>query len=261
VTAPRATVALCAMLAASSTIESAGPTADTPGYRIAGSVALSDPPGKIEVLEDERLSPKMREKWRGGDAATFCAPPPADPAAASLCASIKERALRGAIVRLVDGTGTVLDRRAFARELVDVSPAKWYEAPRHVTAVTADFGVGFGSYSGLTTFFVERNGAQLHWLETFDVAAGKTTELALTRTLKSDWQPVKRADAHGADILAVRCHPDLPRTVEPDRRELPFVIIYERYTFDGARWVRKERKEPGFWESDRGFPSRDKFPP
>lgn len=264
-------IGLCVVMMASPATKSSaghatteGQSVETPGYRITNSIDLSASAAaataRIELLEDQRLSPKIREELRGKDVAMFCAEPPRDSDAASLCASIKDRALRGAMVRLVDQKRTVLDQRTFARELAEISPARLYKPPRNVFAVTVDFGVGFGSYAGLTTYFVEPSGGRLHWLTSFGLAAAKPTEVALARTLKSDWHTVARVDHRGFDILAVRCQPDLHGPVQPDGVDLPFVIIYERYSFDGARWLRKERRDPGFWEDDQSFPSGEKFP-
>ena len=231
-----------------------------PGYRVAMSVAV---PGdqveqltRLQVLEDERLTPELRESWRGADAAMHCAEPE-NPMVAELCRSIEGKPLRGAVVRLTAEHGGVLDQRTFERELADASVQNLYGKVRPVLAVTIDLSIGSGSYAGATTLFVESRSGRLQWLAASDATSGKSNEIRLPRTLKSAWQAVPRRD--GFDILAVRCQPDLrdPTASGGDAR---FVIVYERYTFDGSRWLRKARQEPGFWEEDHGFPDLDRFP-
>lgn len=231
------------------------------GYRITKAISVPSTAGaptvRLELLEDQRLSSKVRERWQGADAAMSCAEPPEDPEVARLCASIAEQPLRGALVRLVSESQGVLDQRLLERELADLSPAHLYGTRRLVFAVTVDYSIGFGSYAGPTTSFVEPSGGRLHWLAAYDPTTGRSAEVRVARTLKSGWQTVARPG--GLDILAVRCQPDVaPARV--DSSELPFLVIYERYHFDGSRWLRKERQEAGFWEEDHEFPAREKFP-
>jgi hypothetical protein len=71
------------------------------------------------------------------------------------------------------------------------------------------------------------------------------------------WYDVRRS----ARLPGLQLHRYLAFRGE-DRADLPFVVIYERYTFDGARWLRKERTEKGLWENEEAdaFPSNQKFP-
>src|SRR5437870_3985567 len=85
------------------------PLAQRPvGYRLAESIQLSEEQdgaaGGIELLEDERLAPPRREKWRGADSLFSCAQP-SDPDFVSLCRSIEDRPLLPALIRLVDSSG------------------------------------------------------------------------------------------------------------------------------------------------------------
>ena len=247
--------------------EAKASSAAPPGYRIASSISMPSAPGapttRIEVLEDQRLTPEIRQEWQGADAAMSCAEPPEDPGVAQLCSSITAQPLRGAQVRLISDQGGVLDHRSFERELADISQVSLYGADRLVFAVTVDYSIGFGSYAGPTTVFVEPGGGRFQWLAAFEPNSDTPMEVTLGSAFKSGWRTVPRAGAPGLDILAVRCHPEMGE--EPSRglggRALPFVVIYERYTFDGTRWLRTERREPGFWEAEQGFPAQEKFPP
>jgi hypothetical protein len=234
------------------------------GYRINKAISVSSVAGvaatRLELLEDERLTPKIRETWQGVGAAMSCAEPADDPDVARLCASFAEHPLRGALLRLVSESQGVLDQRLFEREVADLTPARLYDAGPAVFAVTVDYSVGFGSYAGPTTSFVEPSRGQLRWLAAYDSSTGKPAEVRLPRTLKSDWQTVPRPG--GLDILAVRCQPNVGNEspTHLGGGGLSFVVIYERYHFDGSRWLRQQRQEAGFWESDHEFPANEKFP-
>ncbi|MGZ3458564.1 MAG: hypothetical protein ACXU86_08670 [Archangium sp.] len=82
---------------------------------------------------------------------------------------------------------------------------------------------------------------------------GSSAPVRLMRSLKSDWRLEPARSGQGQDILYVFTRPDFE---QPGR----FQVTYERLTFDGLRWVRHDRQEPGFWESDGEFPERESFP-
>ncbi len=239
----------------------------SPGYRVTRSIAVlrthGEPVTRVEVLEDERLTPRIREAWWGSSADMPCVDPPEDPEVARLCKSIEDHPLRGAQVRLVSDQGDVLDQRVFERELAEISQVALYGADRRAFAVTVDYSVGFGSYAGPTTVFVEPARGRLRWLVALDPGSDKPIAIQLARTLKSGWKTVARAAGPGLDLVAVRCQPEAGDTSRPAAGggQRPFVVIYERFSFDGTRWVRHERRETGFWETDRGFPARENFPP
>jgi len=226
-----------------------------PAYHLASAIPVQDASGKrvarLELLEDARLTPEIRAEWRGADAAMSFAEPSQEGMWNRLCDSIRRQPLRGAELRLTTERGRVLDRRTFERELGEIAPIALYGAGRAVFAVTIDYGIGFGSYAGPTTRFAEVSGGRLHWIASYDAGSGKPTEIRVESTLKNDWQTV--TGSAGLDILAVHCRPASADDAE-------FEIVYERYAFDGARWVRTERRERGLWEEDQEFPPLDRFP-
>lgn len=238
----------------------ATPTSPAPrpptGYAIADSIELTAErdaaAGRIELLQDVRLTPAVRRLWWGLDATSCSAP--TDPALADLCRSIGDRPLLPAVVRLVTPAGAVVDQRAFERELAGLAQRFVYGTRRRTFLVTVDYGVGFGSYAGATTLLVEPTGARLVWLRAVGASTSKVEEIRLPKTLKSGWKTIPRRDLRGLDLLAVRCAPDFERLPEN------FVVRYERYTFTGNHWVRLERREPGLWENEGPFPAREKFP-
>jgi hypothetical protein len=221
--------------------------------------------GKIELLEDARFHPAMSETWWGQDGAMVCDEwqKYGDAETRELCASIEQSPLLPATIRLLDASGKVLDERRFDRELAKLEPAALlYGSKRRTFLVTVDYGIGFGSYAGPMTYLVEPRDKKLQWLKARD-KSGSVSEPQLVRTLKSEWRLARRADGLGQDILAVQCRPDFEReesaSSEPGG-DLPFLIHFFRYHFDGKSWIESERTEPGFWEDEGEFPSADRFP-
>jgi hypothetical protein len=229
------------------------------GYRVAQSIVL-DAERRLQVLEDERLTPAVLKEWVTADDCPD-KPIPGEPELSRLCASLEAQPLLGGLVRLVSKTHGVLDQRLFDRERVDVSqrPVRGFRPP--VYSVTVDFTTIFGSYAGPGTFFLDPSGGHLHWLTARNGKTHETTEISLGRSLKSDWKLVTINGT--AEILQVQCMPDFAAGLRdssgPSTPE--FVVVYTRYHFDGSSWLRTQRVEPGFWDSgDEDFPSLSKFP-
>ena len=55
----------------------------------------------------------------------------------------------------------------------------------------------------------------------------------------------------------VLCRPDFSIA---DSLGPAFLLMFERFTFDGQRWVRRQRQQPGYYESDDPFPAVTNFP-
>lgn len=119
---------------------------------------------------------------------------------------------------------------------------------------TIDLSAGAGSYSGPYTRFAEPTGDGFGWL--MADSAGVLDTLTMVSTLKTAWEAVRHRSDPNAELLMVRCRPNL--SVPAD--SVAFTLTFERFTFDGMRWRLRARSEPGCYESDEPFPPESKFP-
>lgn len=124
-------------------------------------------------------------------------------------------------------------------------------------SVTIDSSAGFGSYSGDATYFFDLQKQRFHWLTFRNPTTGKDAEIQVLQSLKSSWTLSPAPNLQGLDILQIACRPKIESLAQPT---LDFELIFTRFTFDGSRWARYERKKPGYWEQGDDFPSRDEFP-
>lgn len=207
---------------------------------------------QVEILLDERFNDSVRDQWAGADQAYLCRGQLSSEMAA-LCASLAERPAVPPWVRLLGEKGELLDQRKFERELASVESVGTVAEGLVLLGVTVDFGVGFGSYAGFSTYFVVVRDDRFDWGRAAS-PPGQPKELVLSRTLKSDWRAVPRSDGRGQDLLAVRCR------LSAGTGATEFEVLFERYRFDGTEWHRAERREPGFWESEEEFPAVTRFP-
>jgi hypothetical protein len=216
--------------------------------------------GRLELLEDVRIRPSMREAIRQAWGDDPCAGP-ATPALRSLCDAAERLPLRPALLRLVDRAGQVVATEAAPRPLADLSVARLHGSERRTYLLTVDLSSGAGSYSGPYTRLAEPAGHSFGWVVAVDTLGVGADTITLVRTLKTAWRAVPRSDVRGQDLLMVRCRPELdaPDSVPETER---FILRFDRYTYDGARWVHRQRQERGFWEDEgpESFPDRTRFP-
>ena len=216
--------------------------------------------GRLELLEDARIRPEMREAIReawGGDPCAELHDAVLEP----LCAATRDAPLRPALLRLLDADGRVVATRAAERPLADLEATAWRGPARRVYVFTVDQSTGAGSYSGPVALVAEPDARGFGWAVASDATGSAADTLALVTTLKSAWRAVPRADGRGAELLVVRCRPDFtPAAASPQGGG--FVLTFERFAHDGTRWVRHRRQEPGCWEDDgdASFPARARFP-
>lgn len=225
------------------------------GYAARTSYSLTPGPdhmaGRIELLEDARIRPAMQKaitEAYGGDPCENGS----DTVLKSLCTP-GHAALRPAVLRLLDARGRVLATQVAERPLANLAVATLYGSPRRSYMFTVDLSAEMGSYSGPYTRLAEPDGRSFGWLVAD--SAGVADTITLVSTLKTDWRAVARPDGRGDDLLMVRCRPDLSV-----RDSAAFVLTFQRFTFDGQRWMLYSRQEPGCYESDEPFPARSKFP-
>jgi hypothetical protein len=259
----RASLLAAAALALASTRAVAQERAELPPvYVVRKAIALAASDGvagRLELLEDARITPAIRPELNMGGMEYACVEPDTPPLRAA-CASARRTRFRGAMVRLVAADGRVLDTRTFERELGDIGFQHLYGTTRRTYFVTNDLSIGMGSYAGPVTRLAEVRGGRLRWLRATDVRTGAAEEISLVSTLKTEWRVVPRQRGPGRDILMFLCRPD-PNAALSDSTDRAFLLIYERDSFENGAWRLHRRSEHGFWEQgDDPFPPRRRFP-
>ncbi|MGB7620857.1 MAG: hypothetical protein WBN92_00760 [Terriglobia bacterium] len=242
---------------------SAAQTQDLPrGYAIRASMALTERlsgiNGRLELLEDERLSSEIRRELWGSPIELAC-DNGGEPPRRTFCASVAHVPLRRAMVRLVGNDGRVIYQHLLERELGELTSRQLYGDGRNTYFITNDLSAGFGSYSGPVTLLAEVRHSAFHWLTATDEGTGHADTVSLMSSLKTRWE-VLPPSAGSRDILQVKCRPDFEKAA-PDSADMPFLVTFERYHYNGTTWVRRARAESGFWENDGAFPLLTKFPP
>lgn len=210
--------------------------------------------GRIELLEDGRIRPQMREAIASAYGDDPCAGG-GERVLASLCGDPSHAPLRPATLRLIDAGGKIIATRRLERPLAELGVTSLYGDGRKSYTVTVDLSAGFGSYSGPYTRFAEPDARGFGWL--LADSAGTSDTLAMASTLKTRWVVLRDRADRNAEFLLVRCRPNLSTLSDSS---VAFILTFERFTFDGARWHLRARSEPGCYESDAPFPPRSKFP-
>jgi hypothetical protein len=202
--------------------------------------------GKLEILTDRRLTDKIkREMWGVGDWSFVL--PEGDPQRAVF----EKNPPQNAELRILTSTNEVLESTVLERPLVRVTEARVL-GDKTSFLVKVDYSVGFGSYTGVTALLLDVTYARFRWAEVTDIDTKQVERIRLPETLKSSWKLVPFRGNN--DVLRVYCR---AAQVQVGNE---FVIGYVRYRFDGKHWVKYERQEEGFWESDQAFPPLSKFP-
>lgn len=235
--------------------------ADRPDYTVVTSIPLERAPsgiGRLELLEDARIRPELRPELRVTDAGIDCSRPGSE-GLRVFCASLSGNPVRPAMLRVVTPAGQELGAQELERALAEISLVRLYGGERPTYTVTVDFSVGSGSYGGPVTRLAEVTRGRLVWLRAVEPRTRHDEEIRLPATPKAAWQFSARRGGSGQDILLVACRPVGP-TGSAHAGGARFTISYARFAFEGTRWRRYERTEPGCWESDSPFPTRSKFP-
>lgn len=116
---------------------------------------------------------------------------------------------------------------------------------------TLDKSIGMGSYNGPTTCFYEINDGKLKKVEYIDNTTKKREQIALMRSLKTDWKFVNSKDGKSKDILHIACRPNFGNQINSSEEEGDdFLVYYDRFQFNGKEWVKYTRVEKGFWEAE-----------
>jgi hypothetical protein len=153
--------------------------AGTAGYVVTQSA--SPVSGRqVEILLDERFNDSVRDLWAGADQGYLCRGERSSEIAA-LCASLAERPAVPPWIRLLGEKGKVLDQRKFERELASVESVGTVADGLVLLGVSVDFGVGFGSYAGFSTYFVVVRDDRFEWGRVANPPSEQPEELVLGR--------------------------------------------------------------------------------
>jgi hypothetical protein len=244
-----------AMLGSSTTV--ADPVAASADYHVRQVVKLradadSGFVGQLILLEDSRLTRPIRnqlKKYKDCGVIVANESTVENQDAISLCESVEQEPLRGAMIQVVDSAGRIVDSHSFERELGSVEAVHLYGNATQTYLVTIDFSIGFGSYNGPITSFIEisRDGHIL-WLP-----------ISGMRSLKTDWRIISVKGSTTKEVLHVACRPDF-RGGGETTDDQPFLVTYTTSYFSDGVWKEKERAVSGFWESEGAFPNRKLFP-
>lgn len=152
-----------------------------------------------------------------------------------------------AILELRGCKNQVLDRLTLDGPLarLDPEPVRGTSVPTYLLSV--DLTAEAGSFNGPLTFPVQVKNQHLRRVEA-TASDGHSEPVRLALTGKAAWKKVPIGPVD--DFLSVSCQP----------RDGKFVTFYQRYHPTPHGWQMRMRSEPGFWESDTGFPDIRLFP-
>jgi hypothetical protein len=222
------------------------PPIDLTGYAVYASVAVSPTVhgarGRLELLQDERLTPVLRDYIAGGG---FCDERPTDHP--EFCESVDREPLRPAIVRLSDATGQDIAARRLPRELAFLETAYLYGTHKPTYLVTVDLRAGAGGWAPICTYFAEVEHGTLQWLSATLATDASRSEIALCSSHHASWRTVPSVERRARDILFVAGGVD-------------GTLGLGRYTWDGTAWQLAISRSVGSWDGDRPFPDPNQFP-
>jgi hypothetical protein len=260
---------LAAIACTASACKKQPPAADMTGLAVHQSVVLANPGAagerRLEVLEDARITPKLRSWLFGGskDPDDFLKAPGVAGDQA-LAAAIQQGPLKRGLIVLVDHDGKVLDSRRLDCELGKLSPGPEQQNGNPVWTLGDDCSTGNGDYAGLITYLFQLGDDRIAW-QRFTAADGEAGELTLVQARRIAWKPMDQGDL--TDIVEVSSHPDYddPRFKalsqgEKPPADLPLVTDYIRYRYGNGLWTKTIRTEHAAWYAGNGFPDLDKFP-
>jgi hypothetical protein len=220
-------------------------------YTVVQSVAV--PNGHLEVLLDARLAPDIRKAMLDK-----CVDPEDileenDPRLKPL---LKERPL-AALFRQVDIKGRIIT----SMQPNEQAPVARIEA--HTIGNPADpvflldtnDSACMGSYSGRGVLFYHFDHGRI--TPVMVNGNGKPTQIYLFDSLKSEWRFLVNTPTK-IEIEQMLCRPDYAHNT--GKENMPFLLRYITFRFDGGKWTQAERLKPGFWEADDNFPPRRNFP-
>ena len=222
------------------------PVGATPaGYAVVQRMPVAGTdPATLVVLEDRRLTPRVRDKlWGAGD--VTMAFEERDP----IVADVRRRPLLNARLQLLSSAGAVLAERDEEYPLAKIEAAPIHGLPTPAFLFTVDMSAGWGGFSGPATWLLTPATTQLAPVPFVPEGKGKVGEIVLASTLHTDWRVVPPRHGGPDEIERAYC---------PGGDDGP-VLTLETYRFHDGQWHRAERRG-GACADIEGMPPRSAFP-
>jgi hypothetical protein len=150
--------------------------------------------------------------------------------------SLRRGEVKQALLLVVDEHRRILYSEQLGRESARLDRVFLYRDKRLPTfIVTRDYSIGWGSYNGPISYF----------LEVFETGIHYILPHGLMMSLKTAWVIDNHEPA--AAILTKKCRPSFGKW---NGDSMEFQVIHERFSFDGEHWNAELHKEIGFWEDE-----------
>lgn len=166
-------------------------------------------------------------------------------------ASEETETFHNAQLCIIDKNGKSVETIGLEKSIANLE-AKQLIAGKPISYIlTVDRSIGMGSYAGPESKFLDITNGKIKWIRAIDKKSSELKTIQVATTLKIVWKFVNaRANF---DILQLLCRPSLK-----DKKE--FNLIYERYHYDGEKWIKYSTVKKEYWEDDNPFPKENLFP-
>ena len=171
------------------------------GYTVAQRLPVAGPGSDaLVVLEDRRLTPRLRERfWGNGGAETQL--DEHDP----LADEFHLHPLLNARLQLLSARGQVLGETREDYPLARIEPAPLHGLPVPTVLFTVDMSAGFGGFSGPATVLLTPTTQGLAPVQFVPERGGKPETLGLARTLHSGWSIVPACHGGTEELEEADC--------------------------------------------------------
>jgi hypothetical protein len=151
--------------------------------------------------------------------------------------SLEAGEVRQALLLVIDRERRILYHEQLGRESARIDRVFLYrDRSKPTFIVTRDYSIGWGSYNGPVSYFLEVSAA---------VGIRYVLPHGLMTSLKTAWI-IFGSEQGSAEILSKKCRPNFQASTPNDMK---FQVIYERFHFDGNAWQSTLIEEDGFWEA------------
>jgi len=200
--------------------------------------------GVLQILQDRRVIQQYRDSWGNtNDPQMALAEDGEQGEGRAFLDAIAHRPLRNGRLRLIDAGGKVLNDEEFEVPLAKIDKVHLYGSKFPTYQVSADYGVGFGSYAGPITKFAEVRNGRLKYVEAIGPDR-QASVISLMESLKTAWAVVPARMGGGMEIREIASRPD-PTKKQGDG----FVVEYVTYRNGPQGWRRFAHEEQGLWEN------------
>lgn len=204
--------------------------------------------GKLEILTDVRLTADVYVTQTKGY------PPEIENSDEKTKELFRSVPIRMAILRTVDERGKEIDSKMLESFSAELKRVRLYSTAKPSYQITCQYG-SVAPYLGEESVFANVVKGKLQWLEAVDKKTGKNVPMAFVDADRDSWDLSRALSGQSTDILHVATGWD------DNEQGGDFMVVYERFHFDGKRWIRYQRKVKNYyWESDFHFPEIAKFP-